>query len=392
MVDPREADELFRHAIFNYRKGDNQKGETKSLLDSAVKYDQEANGLFKSKKNLVFAFDSYMQAATIYAQINSNDKAIFSGTRVDEISETIGIPKNVLVNFVMRQQVGSFPYVDFTLPPRKKVKHDIGVTEVASTDFTDYEVVEVPIILEKNETPIPKPVFKIKPIAEILNDNNLETDFSKSIKERRREELRQGVLSSSDDFVMEPEKTNEIENLFNEALTDSIESVFPGPEFPAMSEIKQNQNTSEQSPTIPKTVEMTVSNELSLDQVNTISSIQSTPVVEDVTVEAPILSDVITNNTQNPTGVISAPIIDILKFQGYLDDVSAPIEELFQIPEYRVLSLIIQEHPISLDQIEKRTGLETISLVLSNLQADELITQTSDIQWTISEKVRRNMI
>lgn len=89
---------------------------------------------------------------------------------------------------------------------------------------------------------------------------------------------------------------------------------------------------------------------------------------------------------------ISGPIIDILRSQGYIAKNLSSESELKQVPEYEILKIIIKEHPIALSKIEEMSEIETLSLVLSNLQADELIVQTNDYKWTISAKVQENLI
>ena len=97
-------------------------------------------------------------------------------------------------------------------------------------------------------------------------------------------------------------------------------------------------------------------------------------------------------NQKGDKPVISSPIIDILKEQGYIQADISTETALLQVPEYGVLKIIIKEHPISLNRIQGMTDIETLSLVLSNLQADSLILQTNDYQWTISEKVKENLL
>ncbi|MHA2249525.1 MAG: hypothetical protein ACXAD7_04135 [Candidatus Kariarchaeaceae archaeon] len=101
--------------------------------------------------------------------------------------------------------------------------------------------------------------------------------------------------------------------------------------------------------------------------------------------------DIIIVEEKGGKPVISGPIIEILKNQGYIKEDVAAEEDLQKVPEYEILSIIIKEHPIPLNKIEENTELESVSLVLSNLQADDLIMQTNDYRWTISNKVRENL-
>ena len=90
--------------------------------------------------------------------------------------------------------------------------------------------------------------------------------------------------------------------------------------------------------------------------------------------------------------VLSGPLIDILKEQGYIKGDLSTEEELQKVPEYEVLRIIIKEHPIPLEGIEERSQIEFLSLVLSNLQADNLVVATNDYRWTITNKVKENLM
>ncbi|MCE7735352.1 MAG: hypothetical protein GPJ54_10775 [Candidatus Heimdallarchaeota archaeon] len=102
--------------------------------------------------------------------------------------------------------------------------------------------------------------------------------------------------------------------------------------------------------------------------------------------------DVIIVEKEGGKPVISGPLIDILKEQGYIQGDLSTEEELQQVSEYQVLRTIIKEHPIALEGLEEKTTVESLSMVLSNLQADNLIVYTNDYQWTISSKVKDNLI
>lgn len=102
--------------------------------------------------------------------------------------------------------------------------------------------------------------------------------------------------------------------------------------------------------------------------------------------------DVIVVEKEGGKPVISGPLIDILKEQRYIQGELSTEEELQKVPEYQVLRTIIKEHPIALTLLEEKTTVESLSLVLSNLQADNLILYTNDYEWTISDKVRENLL
>lgn len=90
--------------------------------------------------------------------------------------------------------------------------------------------------------------------------------------------------------------------------------------------------------------------------------------------------------------VLSGPLIDILKEQGYIKGDLSTEEELQNVPEYEVLRIIIKEHPIPLEGIEEKSEIGFLSLVISNLQADNLIMYTNDYRWTITNKVKENLL
>ncbi|MCE7736595.1 MAG: MarR family transcriptional regulator [Candidatus Heimdallarchaeota archaeon] len=87
---------------------------------------------------------------------------------------------------------------------------------------------------------------------------------------------------------------------------------------------------------------------------------------------------------------LSEPIVKILAKQGYLTEDTSRAE-LLQVPEYQILLFIINNHPVPLEEIEEKTDVSSISLALSNLQADGLVEQTNDYRWTISQKVESNI-
>lgn len=102
--------------------------------------------------------------------------------------------------------------------------------------------------------------------------------------------------------------------------------------------------------------------------------------------------DVYVVSSEGEKPVLSGPIIEILQKQGYIKEELSTEEELLKVPEYEVLKLIIKDHPIPLNEMEKKTTIDSLSLVLSNLQADKLIEYTNDYKWTISDKVKDTLM
>jgi hypothetical protein len=94
---------------------------------------------------------------------------------------------------------------------------------------------------------------------------------------------------------------------------------------------------------------------------------------------------VVESDTGKP--VLGGPIITLLKRQKYIEGDLSTEAELLEVPEYEILSIIVKDHPIPLEKIEESAKTESVSLVLSNLQADDLVQQTNDYRWTISSKI-----
>ncbi|MHA2097723.1 MAG: hypothetical protein ACW99A_03475 [Candidatus Kariarchaeaceae archaeon] len=88
---------------------------------------------------------------------------------------------------------------------------------------------------------------------------------------------------------------------------------------------------------------------------------------------------------------LSEPIIEILRKQGYINQNMSANGELLQVSEYQILLFLVNNHPVPLEEIEEKTDVSSVSLALSNLQADGLIEQTNDYQWTISQKVKNTI-
>ncbi|OLS22058.1 MAG: hypothetical protein HeimC2_31120 [Candidatus Heimdallarchaeota archaeon LC_2] len=109
----------------------------------------------------------------------------------------------------------------------------------------------------------------------------------------------------------------------------------------------------------------------------------------DPSTDQPEVSDLADKTGGSST--LSESIIEILRKQGYVNDDMKTEVELLQVSEYQILSFLVNNHPVPLEQIEEKTDVSSVSLALSNLQADGLIEQTNDYQWTISQKVKNTI-
>ncbi|MCE7733913.1 MAG: hypothetical protein GPJ54_03485 [Candidatus Heimdallarchaeota archaeon] len=357
--DPTEASEFYKQAIMNYRKGQTQDGEIVTLKNQAEKFSKTAETLYKKKKDLVFAFDNSLHAATIYSQINSEEKALINTTRMHEIAETIGITKDSLIEYLIRQEVKPNSIFKGILSNQNIDKQKDKLTNTDIEDFKHVEDIKEQNIEYVTEE-VPKSTLDRQLTPAILEENNFDSEFGKAIKERRRSELRQNKVNPSRVNIVENKTSAEIENIFEITLDEPIEDILPD-----------------------------ISDSIIED--NKVSdTVTADPIIDKEIVTQFDIKDPATENEDKPE--MSLPIVEFLRNQGYITKNLTSEKDLFQIPEYQILSNIIKLHPITLDQIEDITELGSISLVLSNLQADALIIQTNDYQWTISENVKNNLI
>ncbi len=105
--DPREALEMYKHAIQNYRKGQTQDLETAAWVNAAEKFNNKATEIYKTKKELVFALDNFIQASSVYHKATSEEKAQSAETKVQEICDTMGLPKEYLTSYLESQNLNS---------------------------------------------------------------------------------------------------------------------------------------------------------------------------------------------------------------------------------------------------------------------------------------------
>ncbi|MHA2099393.1 MAG: hypothetical protein ACW99A_12010 [Candidatus Kariarchaeaceae archaeon] len=105
--NPREALEVYKHAIENYRKGQAQELETTAWGNAADKFNNKGTEIYKTKRELVYALDNYIQAGTVYQKANSEEKAQSAETKVQEICDMMGVPKDYLSNYLESQNLNS---------------------------------------------------------------------------------------------------------------------------------------------------------------------------------------------------------------------------------------------------------------------------------------------
>ena len=108
--DPREALEVYKHAIQNYRKGQTQDLETAAWVNAAEKFNNKATEIYKTKKELIFALDNYIQAGSVYHKAASEERAQSAETMVQEICNTMGLPKEYLTKYLESQNLNSISF------------------------------------------------------------------------------------------------------------------------------------------------------------------------------------------------------------------------------------------------------------------------------------------
>lgn len=452
--DPREAHKVFNRAIANYRKGQVETKEFVTLKYIAEKYHKKANEILNSKKQFAQALENYNQASKFYNQIKSEEKAQACEKKIQEICDLIGVSKNAIVDFIESQPKKiverSTPQMAKGIPigtiddkPQKVVNNYFEELKKREDDvgkpLVQQESVVAPKIELKKENIKHDEIIKTedvelldeeKSIPDFMEDLETKIKSSEAIKKRIKKEIQEGKPKVQKEKRGEKKKTKEINKLFDKALdgikedTDHriaevviAENMDEKPTIPEpIVDISKEEPAIPPKFEIPKDVAIEKTPTTSSDPVNEIVNefanfkpelkpvtdipkIEEKPKARDPIIERLKINDETESepkpSTLNSKGadtqVIGPHIIDILKKQGYMKTNYATEEEMLQIPEYQILSLIVKQHPIPLEQIEEISRLESISLVLSNLQADGLITQTNDYRWTISQMVKDNL-
>ncbi|MHA2099816.1 MAG: hypothetical protein ACW99A_14155 [Candidatus Kariarchaeaceae archaeon] len=103
--DPREALEVYKHSIRNYKKGGNEEKEYGILSDAADKFNMKGMNINKTQKQLILAIDNFIQAGTLYERAKKDDKATETEIQVQEICDTIGIPIEYITNYLENQGI-----------------------------------------------------------------------------------------------------------------------------------------------------------------------------------------------------------------------------------------------------------------------------------------------
>lgn len=98
--NPREALSVFQYAVENYRKGGNDELEAKTWIDAGNKFIRSGEDIEKSKKDLIFAIDNFMQAATIFEKSINEEMSTNLNGRVNKLCEMIGLPLDYIEKYL----------------------------------------------------------------------------------------------------------------------------------------------------------------------------------------------------------------------------------------------------------------------------------------------------
>ncbi|MHA2249014.1 MAG: hypothetical protein ACXAD7_01570 [Candidatus Kariarchaeaceae archaeon] len=368
MEKPIEALEVFKHAVVNYRKGQ-QENEQSVLREAAYKFAKKGTEIYKARKSLVNALYNYEQAIKIYNQIGSEQEALQGEQRIQEICEEIGFNRELILH-----QLENEGMVEVSLLPTETKKDD---TKEDDQDLLDSDVEEMLARSDEKLEPLTREVPPTKPL-----------------------ETTEATIPTVTDEKLEP-----LTPEFPPAKPiETAEATIP------TDEIVDKSTVSAAEVSIPDTIPQTPQKESPVDDefdVNTYFAqklkekleqkqhITSTPheIVHDKAKDETFPESQVPSGARDeikkvPAGAkVSDQIVEILREQGYIGEHVVTDADLFKVPEYQTLWIIISNHPISLDEIEARTDISSISLVLSNLQADDLIEYTNDYRWTISQRV-----
>ncbi|MHA2053399.1 MAG: hypothetical protein ACW99F_07325 [Candidatus Hodarchaeales archaeon] len=351
--EPLEALEIFKRAALNYRKGKLEK-EQSVLREAADKFTRKGTDIYKTRKSIVNALFNYDQAVKIYYQIGSDQEALQGEQRIQEICEEIGFSKEFILHHLGNEgldEISSLP-TEIMSDEIRGGDQDLLETDIEQLLARSDEKFE-PL---KSEFPPAKTTETAE--ATIPTDDLVETFVEPSTPTDVKPEA-----SISDIPPQDPQKKPSVDDEFDvKSYFDKKREEEPEQEQSIISATHETFHTKdEEASFLEKQVPSEVGDEIDEKK--------------DFSAEVKI----------------SDQIVEILREQGYIGVHISTDAELLQVPEYQILSIIIRSHPISLDEIEAITNISSISLVLSNLQADDLIVQTNDYRWTISQKVVDNI-
>jgi hypothetical protein len=103
--DPREALEVYKHAIQNFMKASNEEMIDATWSEAAEKFHKKGMEIEKTKKNLIHAIDNYAQAATLFSTAKREEKTLDFNTKIDGLCEIIGLPLNYITNYLVSQNL-----------------------------------------------------------------------------------------------------------------------------------------------------------------------------------------------------------------------------------------------------------------------------------------------
>lgn len=98
--NPREALEIFKHAIQNYKSGLADGIVKDTYKDAADKFSKNGKDIEKSKKDLVLAIDAYVQASILYKASGEEGESTDLDEKVQDLCEFIGLDLGSIKSFL----------------------------------------------------------------------------------------------------------------------------------------------------------------------------------------------------------------------------------------------------------------------------------------------------
>jgi len=109
--NPREALEISKRAVTNFRKASNKELEEKTWLDAALKFNKIGEETEKSKKNMVLAIDKYLQAKKLYGESKNIDKSKNLDEKVKNLCDFIGLPLDLIVKHLETKNINAIDLI-----------------------------------------------------------------------------------------------------------------------------------------------------------------------------------------------------------------------------------------------------------------------------------------
>ena len=109
--NPREALEISKRAVTNFRKASNKELEEKTWLDAAEKFNKVGVETEKSKKNMALAIDKYLQAKKLYGESKNPEKSKILDEKVKNLCEFMGLPLDLVVKHLETKNINAIDLI-----------------------------------------------------------------------------------------------------------------------------------------------------------------------------------------------------------------------------------------------------------------------------------------